>query len=242
MDDMTNKKETTSAEVDPRKDAKKPFQIVESYKSLRTNLLFTLATAERRSVAITSAEPHAGKSTTSANLSIVMAQTNFKVLLIDADMRSPSLDRVFRTGRTNGLSKVLGGMQPLEDAVVKRVAPNLDLLPAGPIPPNPQELLCSEEMVSLLKSAEEKYDYIFIDTPPVGIVADALMLTREIAGILLVVREGQTSHDEFRAAVEAIQNENIGGRILGTVLTDVQQKKGTYKERYYKSSDYRYGR
>lgn len=242
MDDMTNKKETTAVEVDSRKDAKKPFQIVESYKSLRTNLLFTLATAERRSVAITSAESHAGKSTTAANLSIVMAQTNFKVLLIDADMRTPSLDRVFRTGRTNGLSKVLGGMQPLEDAVVKQVAPNLDLLPAGPIPPNPQELLCSGEMASLLKTAEEKYDYIFIDTPSVGIVADALMLTREIAGILLVVREGQTSHDEFRAAVEAIQNENIGGRILGTVLTDVQQKKGTYKDRYYKSSDYRYGR
>lgn len=240
MDSMNNKPASPAKEETARNHAKKPFHIVEAYKTLRTNLLFTLATAERRSVVLTSAEPHAGKSTTAANLSIVMAQTNFKVLLIDADMRNPSLDRVFRVSRTNGLSKVLCGMQTAEGAIMKQVAPNLDLLPSGPIPPNPQELLCSEEMARLLKAAEEMYDYIFIDMPPVNLVADALMLTNETAGVLLVVREGQTTYDELRQAQEAIQNENIGGRILGTVLTDTRHKNGVYKQKYYKSSDYRY--
>ncbi len=241
MEEMTNKKNTVAPETaDTKKSTKKPFHIVEAYKTLRTNLLFTLATAQRKSVVLTSAEPHAGKSTSAANLSIVMAQTNFKILLIDADMRSPSLDRIFRVSRAEGLSKVLSGMQTLEQAIVKQVAPNLDLLPAGPIPPNPQELLCSEKMASLLQAAEQKYDYIFIDTPPVNLVADALMLMKDIAGVLLTVREGQTTFEDLRLAQESI--ENIDGRILGLLLTDVKQKKGAYRERYYKSSDYRYER
>lgn len=240
MDSTNQKLAAASSEEAARNKAKKPFHIVEAYKTLRTNLLFALATAERRSVVLTSAEPHAGKSTTAANLSIVMAQTNFKVLLIDADMRNPSLDRVFRVSRTNGLSKVLCGMQTEEEAIVKQVAPNLDLLPSGPIPPNPQELLCSEEMTRLLKKAEQMYDYIFIDMPPVNLVADALMPTNETAGVLLVVREGQTTFEDLRQAQETIQNESIGGRILGIVLTDTRNKSGAYKQRYYKSSDYRY--
>ncbi len=221
---------------------KKSFQIVEAYKTLRTNLLFTMATSDRKSVVISSAEPHAGKSTSAANLSIVMAQTNFKILLIDADMRNPSLDRVFRVSRADGLSKVLGGMQTLKEAVVKEIAPNLDLLPAGPIPPNPQELLCSDTMKALLREAEGIYDYIFIDTPPINLVADALMLTEDIVGVVLVVREGQTTYEDLRVAQESVENENINGRILGLVLTDTKPKKGVYRERYYKSIDYRYGR
>lgn len=240
MDKMTTKKNTAAASADSQNSAKKSFHIVEAYKALRTNLLFTLATSERKSVVISSAEPHAGKSTSAANLSIVMAQTNFKILLIDADMRSPSLDRVFRVSRADGLSKVLGGMQTLEEAVVKQVAPNLDLLPAGPLPPNPQELMCSEAMSKLLRDAEKTYDYIFVDTPPVNLVADALMLTKEIAGVLLVVREGQTTCEDLRIAQESF--ENIEGHILGLVLTDVKPKKGVYRDRYYKASDYRYGR
>ncbi len=240
MEEKAKKKTVTEISADAKKNDAKPFHIVESYKTLRTNLLFTLATSDRRSVAITSAEPHAGKSTTSANLSIVMAQTNFKVLVIDGDMRNPTLDRIFRVSRADGLSKVLSGMQTLEEAVVKQVAPNLDVLPSGPLPPNPQELMCSDAMVALLREAEQKYDYIFIDTPPVNLVADVLMLSNEIAGMLLIAREGQTTYDDFRIAQESI--ENIGGRILGVLLTDVKQQKGTYREKYYKSKDYKYGK
>lgn len=240
MREVTTKKNVTAGNKSADAKAKKPFHIVEAYKSLRTNLLFTLATADRKSVVVTSAEPHAGKSTTVANLSSVMAQTNFKVLVIDADMRSPSIDRIFRISRNQGLSKVLSGMQAWEQAVVKQVAPNLDILPAGPLPPNPQELLCSDAMVQLLKEAEEKYDYIFIDTPPVNVVADALMLTKEIAGMLLAVREGQTTYDDIRLAQESVQS--VDGRILGVLLTDVKQRANVYRERYYKASNYSYGR
>ena len=236
---MDEKNQVQKKEQTNDKKIVKPFQIVEAYKTLRTNLLFTLATAERKTVIVSSAEPHAGKSTTAANLAIVMAQTNFKVLLIDADMRKPSLDRIFHVGRSDGLSKVISSQSTFEDAVVKQVAPNLDLLPAGPIPPNPQELLCSEDMRKFLEEAEKQYHYIFIDAPPVNLVSDALMPMAWCAGMLLVVREGQTGHDDVRAAMESV--ERIEGRILGTVLTDVKARRGLRGDRYYKSAEYEYG-
>lgn len=236
---MDEKNQVQKKEQAPDKRVVNPFQIVEAYKTLRTNLLFTLATAERKTVIVSSAEPHAGKSTTAANLAIVMAQTNFKVLLIDADMRKPSLDRIFHVGRSEGLSKVISTQSVFEDAVVKQVAPNLDLLPAGPIPPNPQELLCSDEMRKFLEKAEKQYHYIFIDAPPINVVSDALMPMAWCAGMLLVVREGQTGRDDVRAAVESV--ERIEGRILGTVLTDVKSRRGLRGDRYYKSAEYEYG-
>ena len=236
---MDEKKQAPKQEQAPNKKLTKPFQIVEAYKTLRTNLLFTLATAERKSVIISSAEPHAGKSTTAANLGIVMAQTNFKILLIDADMRKPSLDRIFHVGRSDGLSRVISNQSTFEEAVVRQVAPNLDLLPAGPIPPNSQELLCSREMRKLLEEAEKHYHYIFIDAPPLNVVSDALMPMAWCAGMLLVVREGQTGRDDIREAVESV--ERIDGRVLGTVLTDVKPRRGLRGDRYYKSAEYEYG-
>lgn len=236
---MDEKKQAPKQEQAQNKKLTKPFQIVEAYKTLRTNLLFTLATAERKSVIISSAEPHAGKSTTAANLAIVMAQTNFKILLIDADMRKPSLDRIFHVGRSDGLSKVISNQSTFEEAVVRQVAPNLDLLPAGPIPPNSQELLCSREMRTLLEEAEKHYHYIFIDAPPLNVVSDALMPMAWCAGMLLVVREGQTGRDDIREAVESV--ERIDGRVLGTVLTDVKPRRGLRGDRYYKSAEYEYG-
>lgn len=239
MKELTKKEASAVEAAAAEKSAEKSLRIVEAYKTLRTNLLFTLANAQRKSVAITSAEPKAGKSTTAANLSIVMAQTNFKVLLIDANMRNPSIDRIFRLSRAEGLSKVLSGMQTLEEAVIKQVAPNLDILPAGPLPPDPQKLLCSEAMAELLHKAERKYDYIFMDTPPVNRVADVLMLIKEIAGALLVVREGQTTYKDLRLAQESI--ESVDGRILGILLTDAKQQKGAFRNKYHTSGSYQYG-
>ena len=238
MEEREDKKIVRVTDNHSVKKTGRSFQIVEAYKTLRTNLLFTLATTDQKIVVITSPQPHAGKSTTSTNLSIVMAQSNFKVLLIDADMRKPSLDRSFRVGRTDGLSRVLSGMSTFEETVVRQVVPNLDLLVAGPIPPNQQELLGSQKMKELLEEASQQYDYIFIDTPPVNVVADALMVLDESVGMLLVVREGETTHEELRAAEEAVGQ--VGGNLLGVLLTNVRPRKGLRREKYYKSSSYEY--
>lgn len=221
------------------KKVSRPFQIVEAYKSLRTNLLFSLATAAHKSAILCSPEPHAGKSTTAANLAIVLAQTNFKVLLIDADMRKPALKRIFRVSASEGLSRLLCGMTTFEEAVTRNVAPGLDFLSSGPIPPNPQELLGSEQMRKLLEKAEKEYDYILIDTPPVNVVADALMLLPEVGGMLMLVRQNSTTRDDLQAALDAVQR--VDGHILGLLMTDVRNKNAR-RGAYYKSSDYVYGK
>ena len=208
------------------------FRVAEAYKMIRTNLLFT------------SAEPSAGKSTLCSNLAIVMAQTGAKVLLIDADMRKPVLHRNFRVSKTLGLSKILGNLNKVDECVHHKVAPNLDLIPSGSIPPNPSELLGTDRMKQLLAQAEEQYDYIFVDSPPLGVVADALVVAPQSAGVVLVARQKQTTYDELEECVEAIKQ--INATMLGVVVTDVHSETSGYmrydNKRYYRSYNYEYGR
>lgn len=218
------------------------FRIAEAYKMIRTNLLFTLANTKNRVVIFSSAEPSAGKSTLCANLAIVMAQTGARVVLVDADMRKPVQHRNFRLSKTQGLSKILGGLATPEECIVRQVLPNLDLIPSGTIPPNPSELLGSSRMKALLEALQQQYDYVFIDTPPLGVVADALVLVPQSAGAVLVARHKQTTYDELEEAIEGIQR--INGTMLGVVLSDVQPQKGAYagyeKRRYYRDYNYEY--
>lgn len=220
------------------------FRVAEAYKMIRTNLLFTLANANSKVVVFTSAEPSAGKSTLCSNLAIVMAQTGAKVLLIDADMRKPVQHRNFRISKTLGLSKILGNLNKLEDCLHKDVAPNLDLIPSGSIPPNPSELLGSERMKQMLAQVETQYDYVFIDSPPLGVVADALVIAPQSAGVVLVARQKQTTYDELEECVEAIKQ--IDATMLGVVVTDVHSESSGYmrydNKRYYRSYNYEYGR
>ncbi len=218
------------------------FRVAEAYRMIRTNLLFSLANAKSNVVVISSAEPSAGKSTLCSNLSIVMAQTGARVLLIDADMRRPSQHRNFHVSKSNGLSRVLGGLVSTDECIVRQVAPNLDLLTAGSIPPNPSELLGSERMRTLIEKVQKEYDYVFIDTPPLGVVADALVIMPLTAGIVLASRQRQTTYDEVIESTEAIKNAN--GTFLGLVITDVHIEKVGYasysKNRYYRDYNYRY--
>ncbi len=218
------------------------FQIVEAYKTIRTNLLFSLAPCDKKIVVVSSAEPNAGKSTVSCNLAITMAQTGAKVLLMDADLRKPSQHKTFRVKKTNGLSRLLSGQIEPEDCICRDVARGLDLIPSGSLPPNPSELLSSEAMGDLLGRLSLQYDYIFVDTPPLGVVSDSLVLSEVVAGMVLVTRQGQTTYEELQNAVQAIKNVN--GNLLGVVISDMRENPRTYgryeKYHYYKAYDYAY--
>lgn len=207
------------------------FQVMEAYKMIRTNLLFSLSTKDSRVVVFSSAEPSAGKSTLSANLAIVMAQTGARVLLIDADLRKPSQHRNFKLSRTLGLSKILGGLATVEECLQKNVKPNVDVILSGPTPPNPSELLGSARMKELLERMNDEYDYVFVDMPPLCVVTDALVVAPNAAGLVLVARHNQTMYDEFGEALEIVENANLP--MLGVVITDM---------RVVSSGYYRYGR
>ncbi len=220
------------------------FRVAEAYKMIRTNLLFTLANAKSKTVVFSSAEPSAGKSTLCANLAIVMAQTGAKVLLIDADMRKPVQHRNFRLTKTMGLSKILGNLNTLEECIRHDVVTGLDLISSGSIPPNPSELLGSDRMKALLDMAEKTYDYIFIDTPPLGVVADALVLAPQAAGVVLVARQRQTTYEDLSECIDSITQ--IDATMLGVVVTDVRSQVPGYSrydnKRYYRSYNYEYSR
>lgn len=218
------------------------FQIVEAYKTVRTNLLFALAPHKRKIVLFSSAEPNAGKTTASSNVAITMAQLGVKVLLIDADLRKPSQHKTFRVKKTNGLSRILSGELTFDECVCREVARGMDLLPSGSLPPNPSELLGSEKMDELLDEVSAKYDYIFIDTPPLCVVSDSLVLCEKAAGTVLITRQGQTTYEELRRAVDNIKD--VKGTLLGVVISDMKDANRPYgryeRYKYYKAHDYSY--
>ena len=164
-----------------------------------------------------------------------------KVVIVDADMRKPVLHKIFRVSNNNGLSKLLSGLIKPEDCINKSIMPNLDLINAGPIPPNPSELLGSERMAGLLQTLSASYDYIFLDAPPINVVADSLMFLDKTAGAILVARQKQTHYDELQKAAESIRN--LHSSVLGVVITDVSETNkpyAMYKSYKYKSYDYEY--
>ena len=219
------------------------FAIVESYKSLRTNLQFALSVKDKVLI-VTSAEANAGKSTTISNVAVAMAQAGSKVLLIDADMRQPTQHKVFKRTNHLGLSNILSAFCTLQEALQEEVLPNLDLITAGVIPPNPSELLVSRAMTELLEQVKDVYDYVFIDTPPVCVVSDAMTLLDRVSNVLLVVRQKQTTYADFDAATELITQN--GGNVIGSVITNVHERDrmyGDYDRRrgYGYSNRYYYG-
>lgn len=208
-------------------DKNSSFRMVESYNSLRANLLFAISTSEKRSVIFTSSEPGAGKSTTCSNLAISMAQTGARVVLIDADMRKPVQHKIFKLVNNKGLSEILSGLTELEEGLQDTRFSGVDLITSGPIPPNPSELLGSQRMVDLMNLLSLSYDYIFIDTPPINVVADATMFLEMVGGVLLVARQKQTHYEELQRASDRIKS--LQGNILGVVLTGVRDNNKPYK-------------
>ncbi len=210
--------------------------VVEAYKKLRANLLFALASSPKKVILVSSPEPNTGKSTTCGNLAVMMAQTGSRVLLIDADLRKPTLHRIFHVPKSEGLTQYLINLCDWEECVKKDVAPNVDLITSGPIPPNPSELLGSARMVKFLEKVSERYDYVFIDTPPVNVVTDGLVLAARAAGVMLLSRYNSTTYDELQEAIDSVKN--VHGNLLGVIINDYQYTTGEKQRRYYKR---RYG-
>lgn len=202
-----------------------PFAVVESYKAIRTNLMFLLSQTRSRTFEISSSLPGEGKSSCAVNLAIAFSQLGNKILLIDADLRKPSVYRKLRLQNVKGLSSVLVGFCDFNEAVVQ-VNPNFDVLVSGPTPPNPSELLGSDQMTELLESIKDKYDYVVIDTPPVNVVSDAVVLAPKTEGIVMVVQDRKTTHDQFSRAVSALSFANA--RLLGVVLNSSSDRSAKY--------------
>ena len=203
---------------------------VESYRSLRTSVLLASGAQPPRTIVITSNTAGAGKTTTAINTAISLAQAGRRVLLVDADMRHPGCAQEFGVQSDAGLSTHLASPeQPA--AVYHDCIPGLDLLPSGPVPPNPSELLSSARLPALLESLSARYDHVLIDSPPLGLVSDALILSVLAEGVILVVK---AETDSRRGAVWARETLNrIQARILGVVLNAVDVKRHRYGRYYY---------
>ena len=222
-----------------------PFNVVESYKAMRTNIGFAISTSDKKALVVSSANPGEGKSTTAANIAITMADEGQNVLLIDADMRKPVQHKIFSVKNDKGLSSVLSKMKNTEDCIQKTDVSNLNVLTSGPIPPNPSELLSSERTAKLLEKMSSEYDVIVIDSPPINVVSDTLNLSQSVAGLLTVVRCGYTAVDDIKELM--VKTELAHMDMLGFVLTRVKRKNnGRYYKRYgkyhyYKNYSYGYG-
>lgn len=204
--------------------------VAEALRSVRTNILFRLPDRPQRRLLITSAAPREGKSFVSSNLATIIAMTGSRVLLIDADLRRPSQHKLFQTDNDVGLSSVLVGDLSLSEAVQRTHVPGLDLMTSGPRPPNPAELLGSEVMQRLLDSIKA-YDFIMIDSPPIGAVADPLILSRSTHGVLMVVESNKTDRDQVVQSRSRLSEMNAN--ILGAIVNKLDVRRSGYGYYYY---------
>ena len=199
------------------------FVIQEAYKSLRTNINFCIRGKNCKRLCLTSAATGEGKSITILNLAISIAQTGKKVLLIDADLRHPSIARLMVEKAAPGLAEVLNGQVDEPEAIRKDIHPNLDILFSGEIPPNPTELLGSEGMQELIDRCSEKYNYILVDVPSVDTVIDACIVASVLDGVLLLAWQNRSDKDAVRKAVNSLQL--TGANVLGFVMNGMMPDK-----------------
>ncbi len=208
-----------------------PFQAKEAYKALRTNVMFSMPGGDCKVVGVTSSVPSEGKSTTAINLSISLAQIGKRVLLIDADMRIPSVAGRMKIKGAPGLSDFLVGEAKVEEAVRTVDEYGIHVLPAGSIPPDPTGLLEAKQVEHLFSALRNIYDFVVVDLPPVNSVPDAIILAKYIDGYLLAVREKITKHKEVSEALKHLHLANAN--IVGFVCNGGPRSSERYNKRYY---------
>src|SRR5262245_60970658 len=210
--------------------------IAESYRQLRTSLMMSSAGHAPRTLLITSSQPAEGKTTTSVNTAISLAQTGAAVLLIDADLRRPRVHRIFNLKNNAGLSNYLTGECDLS-SLIQVAMPNLYALPVGPLPPNPAELLGSAKMKQVVETLSANFDYVVIDSPPVSSFADSLILSALVEGVIIVIKAGMTPREMAQRTKAHLQS--VGAKILGVVMNQIKLQPhdyyyySTYYSRYY---------
>lgn len=198
----------------------------ESYRVLRTNLGFSSIVKSFKTVLVTSASAQEGKSTVASNLAIVCAQAGYKVILVDCDLRKPTQHKLFDVPNDNGFTNCIFSKDDHGKAVRTLNLINLSVLTSGPIPPNPAEILNSERTLLLWTDLKNKYDYIFIDSPPVLSVADASILAAQSDAVLLVVKSGYTRIEHAKQVMNQLTQANA--RLIGVVLNQVEDKDNYY--------------
>lgn len=215
------------------------FRVVEAYKTMRTNMLFSVPAVDGRArkFLITSSNPGDGKSTVSANTAITFAQqTDTKTLLIDADLRKATVHKYFGLPSKIGLSNYLAGQNSLEECIQKVAdVENLSVMTSGVLPPNPSELLASKQVETLFEKLDEMFDVIIIDTPPVNVVSDSLSLCRYVDGVVVVAMDNATSYNDLQGAVKQLKLADA--KLLGVVLNRARQS--NYRSRQKYSNYYR---
>lgn len=216
------------------------FQIRESYKAARTNIVYSIIKKGCKKISFTSANKGEGKTVTSVNVAIALAQqVNTRVLIIDCDLRRPQIHNALSLEPSPGLTNYLNGECEKEEMIRTTKISNLFAVTYGAVPPNPSELLSSSGMQEFVKTVEKDYDYIIFDTPPVGVVVDSLPLVKQSDGVVLVVKHNSTTYPALKKVIDVL-NRN-GGKILGIIVNNVESAKTKKFGKGGKGYGYEYG-
>ena len=219
--------------------------VAENFRTIRTNLVFMGGDEKLQVLVITSANPREGKTTIAANLATSLAQSGKRVLVIDTDLRRPRLHRAFRLRNGVGVTTYVAGQATLDEVLHATVVPGVHIIPSGPIPPNPTELLHREKFHELIRHARDRFDVILCDSPPLGAVIDAAVLAPQVDGVVLVARPGETTRQALRTMLRQLRD--VGARVVGAIVNGVDPRgRGGYgagssyyyyyrRDRYYTS-------
>ncbi len=213
------------------------FLRAESYKVVRTNIMFSLPKTDKgRVIGVTSSIPNEGKTTNSINLALTFAQTGAKVVLIDCDLRKPRVHRYMKLDLGVGISNYVCGYAEYDEIVRKEIHSSLDVITAGERTINPVEILTSDRFRALIDRLSEEYDYVFVDSPPVSVVTDAVVLAQYCSGVVIVAKAEYTTYDVLDYTVENLRKAR--SKILGFILTNAQDKRRPYRYDIYQQQYY----